>query len=115
MTEDEIKSLPEPQRSETIQRVLAILTPTRALSRHVIGLGAAAMANKDFQTAEQQLEAVSNFGEMMAQPRHMLVVQLVGKAVEKGATDQLVVLYKATQDAEKLKAAEERLKQLSRK
>ena len=115
LSEDEIKALPEPQRSQQIQRTLAVLSPLKALNKHVIALGAGSLANKDFPAAQRYLEAASNFGALMSQARHMVIVQLTGKAIQQGALQELVTLYRQTEKGEALKAAEERLRQVSRK
>jgi hypothetical protein len=92
LSEDQFKQLPAVEREAKSADVQAQLAELKKLAGAVVQAGRDAAAKKDLDGARKHFAAVQQCGQALASPDSMLIVQLVGKALQKMAlaeTDKL--------------------------
>jgi len=89
MSEQQFAGLPQAQRDSVTQQAQQMSTIIRDIARAVISSGEAAAASGDAAGAKASFESVQQFGQALAAPEHLLIIQLVGKAVVKLAQEKL--------------------------
>ena len=110
LTEMDYIALKDADKNRAWEDVSATAKTVRELTRHVVDLGKNAAEEKDYDKAEQYFEAALQCGKILTRnPEGMLIVRLVGIAVEKLALNELISLYATINNREKLKAAKDRL------
>jgi len=110
MTERQYISLVSADQQKVMSDVLAQLGLCRAMTREMIDLGKKARTAKDADKAEKHFTATEGLGQLLDRnPDQMLIVRLVGIAVQKLALTELSGLYEERGQSEKLKAVREKL------
>jgi len=89
MSEQQFATLPQAQRDPVSQQAQQLSATIRDIARAVISSGEAAAASGDAAGAKAKFEAVQQFGQALAAPERLLIIQLVGKAVVKLAQEKL--------------------------
>jgi hypothetical protein len=86
------------------------VTVREMILQKVVGLGQEAVSSNNYEAAEQYYEAGLQLGKLVARdPEAMIIVRLVGIAVEKVILNEMISLYTTMNDQKKLKTAEEQL------
>jgi outer membrane lipoprotein-sorting protein len=110
ITEKEYISLKPEGQKQVINEVMATGATIRDIVREILALGQEVMSAKDYEKAERYFEAGLQLGKLLTRDSdYMLIVRLVGIAVERKALDEMISLYMATNEQEKLQAAEKEL------
>jgi len=110
ITEKEYVSLKPQHQRQVMTEVMATSSAIREITREVLTLGQKAMSAQDYENAERYFEAALQLGKLLTRdPDSMLIVRLVGIAVERKALEKLISLYTATNQQEKLSAAEKEM------
>jgi len=89
MSEQEFASLPQAQRDQMSQRVQALAQNLRDIARAVVASTDNFIASGNSVGARARLDAVQQFGQVLAAPEHLQVIQLVGKAISGLAQEKL--------------------------
>lgn len=111
VTEKQYISLRPDDQKDVITEVMSTASAVRQIAKEVIAAGRAAMSAKDYEEAEHYFDAGLQLGRLLTQnPDSMLIVRLVGIAVERIILKEMISLYTATNNQEKLRAAERELK-----
>lgn len=113
LTEKEYISLKPKDQREVMNQVMATSGMIRKIARQVQAMGQTAMSAKDYEKSGRHFEALLQFGKLLNRdPDNMLIVRLVGIAVQKLALNEQVSLYTETKNQEKVEAAEKQLQAL---
>jgi hypothetical protein len=113
MTERQCVALTTEDRNRMLQDVLKQGSQCRALGQEVVNTGRQAQAAGDTSQAEMCYTAAARFGRLLNRnPEAMLIVRLVGIAIEKPALAELKDLYEAASQPEKLQTIRQRASQL---
>ena len=114
LTEKEYISLKPKDQKEVMNEVMGMSGTIRKITRQVQAMGQKATSAKDYEKAGRYFEAVLQFGKLLIrEPDNMLIVRLVGIAVQKLALKEQVGLYTETNNQEKVEAAEKQLQELN--
>ncbi len=89
MLEQQFSALADAQRDPISQQAQQMSTTIRDIAKAAISSGDAAAASGDAAGAKASFEAVQQFGQALAAPEHLLIIQLAGKAAVKLAQDKL--------------------------
>ena len=107
ITEKEYISLRREDRIQVMTEVMATSSNIRQITNEVLILGQKAMSAQDYEKAERYFEPVLQMGRLlMRDPDSMLIVRMVGIAVERKALEKMISLYTATNQQGKLSAAQ---------
>ena len=99
-TENQIRAIAEPQRSQMITETLNAQKPLRKLCRYIIdSTSDSKMDKKEYEVSEQKLQAVNKCGKALTKPEAMLINRMVGLAIQKLALEKLAKLYSANEPA----------------
>ncbi len=110
ITEKQFISLKPKDQQDVMNELVATVTTVRSIAQETAKAGAAAMSAQDYRESERYFDAVLQFGKLlMRNPDYMVIVRLVGIAVERDALKEMVKLYTVTNDSEKLSAAKKKL------
>jgi len=114
LTEKEYISLKPKDQEEVMNEVTATSSTIRKIAREIRIMGQTAMSAKDYEKAGRYFQAVLQFGKLLNRdPDNMLIVRLVGMAVQKLALNEQIGLYTETNNQEKVEAAEKQLQALN--
>jgi tetratricopeptide (TPR) repeat protein len=101
--------------AEDQERLMAEIMDTAVKVRNIVyevlDLARNAVSAKQYEQAERYFEAALQLGKLVDRnPDAMIIVRLVGIAVEKKTLGQMLSLYTTINDTEKLQAAQEQLR-----
>jgi hypothetical protein len=113
MTEKDFISLDSRSQQKVIDDVQESGRAVKEIVTEVQRLAAEATQRQDYNIAEKYLAGAMGLGRVMDHDQRMVIVRLIGAAVEKKALGAMVELYTASQDQQKLKAANEQLEALN--
>jgi hypothetical protein len=104
-------SLKAEDQKRVNEEVSAMMATVREIVREVLDLGQTAVSVKQYEEAEKHFNAGLQLGKLLDRnPNSMLIVRLVGMAIEKKALNEMISLYTATNDHEKLQGVEGQLR-----
>lgn len=110
ITEKGYISLKAEDQERAMEEIMAMAADSRGIVYKVLNLGQSALATREYDEAERCFEAGLQFGRLLAHnPDGMIIVRLVGIAVEKKTLNEMISLYTTINDKEKLRAAEQQL------
>ena len=110
ITEKGYISLKAEDQKRAMEEIMATAATARKIVHEILNLGQAAVAAQDYKGAERYFEAALQLGKLLARdPESMIIVRLLGIAVEKKTLDEMINLYTTTNAQEKLQVAEEQL------
>ena len=105
ITEKEYVSLKPKDQQKVMEEVMGMSSTVRQIVREVLSLGEAAMLAQDYEKAERYFETTLQLGRLLTRNLDsMLIVRLVGIAVERKTLTQMTNLYTATGQQKKLEA-----------
>ena len=111
ITEKGYISLKAEDQKRAMDEIMAVSTTVRQIVYEVLNLGQAAVSAQNYKEAERYFEAGLQLGKLLERnPESMIIVRLVGIAVEKKILNEMISLYTTTNAQEKLRAAEEQLR-----
>jgi hypothetical protein len=111
ITEKGYISLKADDQNRAMEEIMATAAKVRQIAFGVLDLGQAAVAAQDYDRAERHFEAVLQLGKLLARdPESLIIVRLVGIAVEKKTLNEMISLYTTMNDQEKLQAVESEFK-----
>ena len=111
ITEKGYISLKAEDQKRAMDEIMAVAVTVRQILYEVLNLGQAAVSVQNYKEAERYFEAGLQLGKLLDRnPESMIIVRLVGIAVEKKTLNEMISLYTTTNTQEKLRAAEEQLR-----
>jgi hypothetical protein len=113
MTERQLVALPQPQKQKIIELVLSQLQDCRAMARELVDRAKKARASGNDAQALKYLATGRRLGELLDRDKDMmLIVRLVGIAIQKSALTEELSIYQERDDKAKLEDVQQRLKEL---
>jgi hypothetical protein len=111
ITEKGYISLKDEDQKRVMEEIMITAVTVREIVfQEVVRLGQEAVSSNNYETAEQYYEAGLQLGKLLARdPETMIIVRLVGIAVEKVALNEMISLYTTTNNQKKLRTAEKQL------
>jgi len=111
ITEKGYISLKAEDQTRAMEEIMVTASTIRKIVKEALAMGQTAVADQDYEGAEQYFESVLQLGELLARnPESMIIVRLVGIAIEKKTLNEMISLYTTTDNQEKLQAAKNDLK-----
>jgi len=111
ITEKGYISLKAEDQKRAMEEIMATAATVRKIVHEILNLGQAAVAAKEYEKAEQYFETGLQLGKLLVRdPESMIIVRLVGIAVQKRTLNEMISLYTAINSQEKLQAAEKQLR-----
>lgn len=111
ITEKGYISLKGEDRKRAMDEIMSVAVTVRQIVYEVLNSGQAAVSAENYKEAERYFEAGLQLGKLLERnPESMIIVRLVGIAVEKKTLNEMISLYTTTKTQEKLRAAEEQLR-----
>jgi hypothetical protein len=89
MSEQDFASLSQVQRDQMSQRVQALSQNLRDIAKAVVASTDSFIASGNSVGAKARLDSVQQFGQALATPEHLQIIQLVGKAISGLAQEKL--------------------------
>lgn len=113
ITEKDYISLKPEDGQQVMNETMATAGKVRQIVHEVVGLGQKALSTQDYEKSEKYLDAGLQLGKLLASRLdRMLIVRLVGIAAQKVTLNEMIRLYTATNDNEKLQVVSEELQTL---
>ncbi len=110
MTEKGYISLKAEDQKRVMEEIMITAVTVREIVHEVVRLGQEAASSNNYETAEQYYEAGLQLGKLLARdPETMIIVRLVGIAVEKVILNEMISLYTTTNNQKKLQTTEKQL------
>ncbi len=112
LTEKGYISLKADDQKQAMEKIMATAKDIRDIVRkELLTLGQAAMSAQDYEEAEQYFQTGLKLGKLLARdPESMVIVRLVGIAIQKVVLNEMMNLYRTTNDHGKLQTAENQLR-----
>jgi hypothetical protein len=112
ISEEQFVTMPRAEREAMHPRLIAASSDARALARCAWDQAKEDRQAGRPQEAERKLHAALRLGECLHGPGRTTLLQLTGKAIEKGSLAELADLYHLTGDADKAQEMKDRLSKL---
>jgi outer membrane lipoprotein-sorting protein len=110
MTEQSCLSLKSEEQKQVNEDINKVLVPVREMSHEVLRLGQEAVYNRDYVKAEQYFNSGLQLGKLLTRnPDGIIIVRLVGLAIEKRILPAMINLYTTINSREKLQSDNEQL------
>ncbi len=111
MTEKGYIALKAEDQKRVMEEIMITAVAVRKIVlQEVVRLGQEAVSSNNYEAAEQYYEAGLQLGNLLARdPEAMIIVRLVGIAVEKVILNEMISLYTTTNNQKKLQTAEKQL------
>ncbi len=110
MTEKGYISLKAEDQKRVMEEIMITAVTVRKIVFEVVRLGQEAVSSNNYEAAEQYYEAGLQLGKLLARdPETMIIVRLVGIAVEKKTLNEMISLYTTTNNQKKLQTTEKQL------
>ncbi len=110
ISEKEYKALKADDQKLVLEQNSTNITAIRGMSLEVIDKGKIEVSSNRYEDAEKYFVAALQLGKLLEQnPDSMLIVQLVGIAIEKKALNEMIPFYTSTNNNVKLQDAKEQL------
>lgn len=111
MTEKGYIALKDEDQKRVFDEIMITAVAVREIVfQEVVRLGQEAVSSNNYEAAEQYYEAGLQLGKLLARdPETMIIVRLVGIAVEKVTLNEMISLYTTTNNQKKLQTAEKQL------
>ncbi len=111
MTEKGYISLKAEDQKRVMEEIMTTAVTVREIVYEVVRLGQEAVSSNNYEAAEQYYEAGLQLGKLLARdPESMIMVRLVGIAVEKKTLNEMISLYTTMNNQEKFQTAEKQLR-----
>ncbi len=113
MTERQVISLANDDQRKVLEQVMEQSPKMRAVARELVALGGSARDEKDTAKAQKYFNAAAGLGRLLDRDKEgMVIVRLVGIAIQKMAFTKLESLYEETGNADGLAAVRDQLRLL---
>ena len=113
MTERKYISLVLADQTKVLAEIMKQLPQCRAIARELAKLGRKAHISKDVAQAEKYFSTAVRLGQLLNHDRDvMLIVRLVGIAIQKLALTELLSLYEELGETEKLQKTQGQINQI---
>jgi outer membrane lipoprotein-sorting protein len=111
MTEKGYIALKDEDQKRIWEEIMITAVAVRKIVfQEVVRLGQEAVSSNNYEAAEQYYKAGLQLGKLLARdPEAMIIVRLVGIAVEKVTLNEMISLYTTTNNQKKLQTAEKQL------
>ncbi len=110
ISEKEYKALKAEDQKRVDEEVSADQTIIREISEDVLNLGQKTVDDQQYEKAEKYFNAGLQLGKLLEQnPNTMVIPRLVGLAIERNASKEMIQLYTIINDNEKLREAQNQL------
>jgi hypothetical protein len=110
MTERGYISLKADDQKRAMEEIMAAAVNVRKIVYGVLDLAKAAIASNEYEQAERHFGAALQLGKLLERdPDRMIMIRLVGIAIEKKTLNEMIDLYTTMNDREKLRAAKSNL------
>ena len=110
MTEKGYISLKAEDQKRVMEEIMITAVTVRKIVFEVVRLGQEAVSSNNYEAAEQYYEAGLQLGKLLARdPETMIIVRLVGIAVEKVTLKEMINLYTTMNNQKKLQTTEKQL------
>ena len=110
LTEKGYVSLNAEDQKRAMEEIMATASTMRNIVKEVLALGQTAVTYQDYKGAERHFEAALQLGKLLTRdPESMIIIRLVGIAVEKKTLNEMISLYTTLNDQGKLQAAKSEL------
>lgn len=111
VSEKAYKSLKADDQKRVIKEISASMASVKAIVKEVLTKGKAAAAQKKYKQAEQYFNAGYQLGRLLERdPERMIIPRLIGIGACTKTSKEMIILYKTTNDHEKLQEAEKQLR-----
>ena len=111
VSEKAYKSLKADDQRRVLKQTSASMATVTAIVKEVLVRGKAAAAKRNYEQAEQYFTAGYQLGKLLVRdPERMIIPRLVGIGACKKTSKEMIILYKTTNDHEKLQEAEKQLR-----
>lgn len=111
ITENGYISLNAEDQERLMAEIMDTAVKVRNIVYEVLDLGRNAASAGQYERAERYFEAPLRLGELFDRnPDAMIMVRLVGIAIEKKTLNEMLSLYRTMNDVEKIQAAQEQLR-----
>jgi outer membrane lipoprotein-sorting protein len=111
ITEKGYISLKAEDQKHAMEEIMTTAVTVREIVHEAVRLGQEAVSSNNYETAEQYYEAGLQLGKLLARdPESMIMVRLLGIAVEKKTLNEMISMHKTTNNQEKLQVVEKQLR-----
>ena len=111
LTEKGYVSLKVDDQRKAIKEVMAAGSTMKKIVKQALAMGKTAAANRDYEKAEQYFDAGLQLGKLLDRnPESMIITRLVGLSAQKVALNEMINLYRTTNNQKKLQVAENQLR-----
>lgn len=101
----------EDQKRVMEEIMITAVTVREIVFQELVRLGQEAVSSNNYEAAEQYYEAGLQLGKLLARdPESMIIVRIVGIAVEKKTLNEMISLYTTMNNQEKFQTAEKQLR-----
>lgn len=115
MTERQYISLVSEDQKKVMAKIMTRSTQYKAMARELAELGRKARTSKDVAQAEMYFSTTVRWGQLLNRNRDMmLIVRLVGMAIQKLALTELSSLYEELGETEKLQNTQTQINQIEK-
>lgn len=113
MTESQYISLVTDDQQQVMAEIMSQSTDCRAIARKLVDLARKARAAKNDTEAEKYLHAAIGLGQLLDRDKNMmLIVRMVGIAIQRLAAGELATLYEGQGQTDKLHHIQKRIRDL---
>jgi hypothetical protein len=111
LTEKGYISLKAEDQKQVMEDIMAAASIIRKIVKEAFAMGQNAVADRNYEEAERYFQAGLQLGKLLDRnPESMVMVRLVGVAIEKVALNEMIDLYRTTNNQKKLQDAEKQLR-----
>jgi hypothetical protein len=97
LSENQFIAMPQAQRTQVQQQAMDVSEAVRVLARHMIILGQAHLAKKEYDAAQKCFTAVSDFGKAVSDLDTLLLLKRTGSIIQIHAAKGLAALHDNTE------------------
>ena len=112
LSEQEYSALPASEQDQKRQEGTQIAKTIKMLVRYASRIAKASFTAKEYETAEEQYDAIRQCGLALSDSESLSIFKTTGRSIQRIALRELIKLYARTDEQEKLKDARESLSKL---
>lgn len=112
LSEEEYLALPASEQNQKRQEGTQIAKTIKILVRYASRIARASFTAKEYETAEEQYDAIRQCGLALSGSESLSIFKMTGRSIQRSALKELIKLYARTDKQENLKSARESLSKL---
>jgi len=112
LSEQEYSALSASEQNQKRQEGTQIAKTIKMLVRYASRIARASFTAKEYETAEEQYDAIRQCGLALSGSESLSIFKMTGRSIQRSALKELIKLYARTDEQEKLKSARESLSKL---